>query len=475
MNDPLIYQWALVLLFGIGFFFVAPFSRSVSEFFTAKSGKGKAPGVFLLTSSLTISWIFAKSITNAADLGAEFGLVGGIGYGIYYLSFITAGVVLVQLRVKGGFTSIHHFLQSRFGRTAVTVFSLLIGIRLFNEVWSNSMVIGNYFGAVGTTGYYAAILAFTALTLAYSLKGGLRSSMLTDAIQMAFFGLLLALILGFILPRPEVSVKAYLGSGTWSWATGGNFALLALLQVFSYPFHDPVLTDRGFLSDPKTTLRSYLLAAVVGFTCIVLFSFTGIFATQHGLHGPAAVAVGQLLGIGAMLAMNLIMVTSAASTLDSALASFSKLTVIDLAGRKGPTDLDAHALPQGRSEVKVRRGRWMMVLLAVAGTLPVFAGPAILSATTISGTMVMGLAPVFLLWNVKAPRASFQLSVWFGVCVGLLSIFDLIPKALVLTDGKYADLLWANAWGMIGCFVLYILPIAIRRKSTHHRPDQLAA
>ncbi|MEZ4932144.1 MAG: hypothetical protein R2788_08510 [Saprospiraceae bacterium] len=42
---------------------------------------------------------------------------------------------------------------------------------MFNEVWSNTMVIGSYFGEQGSSGYYSSILVFTALTLLYTLKG----------------------------------------------------------------------------------------------------------------------------------------------------------------------------------------------------------------------------------------------------------------------------------------------------------------
>ncbi|MEM1319705.1 MAG: sodium:solute symporter [Bacteroidota bacterium] len=444
MQAPIVWQWALLILFGIGFFFLVPVARQKEEFFAALSEKGRRPGFWMLTSSLVISWIFAKSITNAANLGLQFGFVGGVAYAVYYLSFLVAGIVIYQLRVKGGFKSIHQFLQRRFGRAALVVFSLLIGIRLFNEVWSNTMVIGSYFGAMGSRSYYAAILVFTALTLAYVLKGGLRSSLLTDAIQMVLFGVLLFLLLRFILPQTQGGIPQLVNSGDWTMATGLNLLFAALLQVFSYPFHDPVMTDRGFISDAKTTLRSYVAATFIGFFCLVVFSFVGVFARFEGLEGQAAVAVSQLLGVGGMLVMNFIMVTSAASTLDSTFSSFAKLVVIDLEQKKRHT---------------VRRGRLMMILLAIAGTLPIFASPEILSATTVSGTMVMGLAPVFLLWKIKAPRLSFHLSVGFGLAVGILLALDQFPQGLVFTTGKYAALLWANVWGLLGCFLLFILPL----------------
>ena len=126
------------------------------------------------------------------------------------------------------------------------------------------MVIGSYFGEQGSSGYLLAVVVFTALTLAYSVKGGLRSSLLTDLIQMGLFGVLLFIVLGQLLPASDAGFSGFVASGEWSMEMGGNLLLVALLQSLSYPFHDPVLTDRGFIAPAKTTLFSYLLAAVVG-------------------------------------------------------------------------------------------------------------------------------------------------------------------------------------------------------------------
>ena len=131
--------------------------------------KKKAPNTLVLTGILIISWIFAKSITNAANLGLDFGIVGGVAYAGYYLSFAVAGLVIYKLRTIGGFTSIHQFLISRYGKSAMAIFSILIAFRLFNEVWSHTMVIRSYFGAMGGVPCYWAIIVFTILTLGYAL------------------------------------------------------------------------------------------------------------------------------------------------------------------------------------------------------------------------------------------------------------------------------------------------------------------
>ena len=460
-------QWLLLVASSLALFAVAPLARTAGEFFGGRRAD-RAPGVVALTSSLVISWLFAKSLTNAANLGLAFGLVGGVAYATYYLSFAVAGDVIYRMRTEGGFGSLHEFLLTRFGRGALVVFSLLIGLRLFNEVWSNTLVIGSYFGGVGEPGYYAAIIVFTLLTLAYSLKGGMSSSILTDIIQMGLFRVLLIVLLGVIFPETEGGVGAMATSGEWGWATGGNLILVAILQSFSYPFHDPVLTDRGFLSDPTTTRRAFFWAVPVGFVCIVLFSLVGVFAAARGLDGQAAVAVAKYFGGPVLLVVNLIMITSAASTLDSTFTSFAKLGVVDLgtlfkgAGSRVQGESKPPDPQRGRSKglaPSVRTGRWAMVLITVLGTIPVFLSPEILSATTVSGAMVMGLAPVFAYWKLPASPLSFYLSVGFGVVCGVAYAAGLFPAAWNLTEGKYATLLTVTLIEFVGCILLFAVGV----------------
>ncbi len=90
-------QWIILIAFGILFFFIAPGAKTIQQFFQAKSEKGKEPNVFLLTSSLVIAWIFAKSIANAANLGLAYGFIGGLAYACYYLSFLVAGIVIYKM------------------------------------------------------------------------------------------------------------------------------------------------------------------------------------------------------------------------------------------------------------------------------------------------------------------------------------------------------------------------------------------
>ncbi len=447
MTSEMAIQWAVLISALLIFFFLAPRARTIQDFFFGSKDSNHAPNTLVLTSGLVISWIFAKSITNAAGLGATFGLLGGIGYAGYYLSFLVAGFVLYKLRTKGKWTSIHHFLTGRYGRTATQVFSVLISIRLFNEIWSNTMVIGSFFGEGGSSGYYVAIFVFTGLTLAYVLKGGLKASLFTDVIQMFLFALFLFVILAAVLPSFSGKPLNTDFWGTWSFDSGLDFLVLAIVQSLSYPFHDPVLTDRAFITNPKTTRRSYIWAAILGMIFIVLFSLVGVSMRLSG-HENELMGFAKGMGIPLFMVINLIMITSATSTLDSSFSSFSKLLVVDIFKSR---------------KVTIKAGRLAMIALAVIGTIPVFFNAEILQATTISGTMVIGLAPVFILWNLEVPKISFFLSVGVGLLCGIAQTIHLIPKSWFWTSGKYADLLFINCIGTILSFIVFILPYLLLR------------
>lgn len=438
----LTWQWIILILFSIVMIGITPFVKDNMGFYKGTSKKAEQPGFIMLTFSMVISWIFAKSITNAANLGLSFGIVGGVAYASYYFSFLVAGIVIYKMRSKLKISSLHDFINKKFGRSAVKFFTIVVAIRLLNEVWSNTEVIGSYFGETGSTQYITSIIVFTILTLAYALKGGLRSSLITDLLQMALFAVLLIIVLYIIIPKGG-SVSNFISTGEWTLSTGVNLLIVALIQVFSYPFHDPVLTDRGFITDEKTTLKSYIASTIIGFAAILLFSFVGIYAQMLGLEGQAAVEVSKTLGIFTAVIMNFIMITSASSTIDSTFASVSKMVVVDIGNKERAT---------------VSKGRWIMAAAAVVGTVPLLFSPEILSATTISGTMVLGLAPIFIFWKLPAPKISFHLALWTGIIAGIILTFGLLPESLYISEGKYADLLSINIYAMALILILYLLP-----------------
>lgn len=447
--------WGFLLVYGVVMYVLSPKSRNANSFYKGADDQGNPVSQWSLTASIFISWIFAKSVTNAANLGATYGVTGGLAYASYWLSIPVAGYIIYLIRTQTGARSLQDFLTSRFGRFAGLAFAAAILIRLYNEVWSNTAVVGGYFGLPGEWEYYVAAMVFTAFTLAYSLKGGLRSSIFTDVIQTFVFVFFLGAVLFMIIPTNDTS--ALLSEGEFRLNAGVDLLLVALLQMFSYPFHDPVLTDRGFVNNEKTMLKSFVVAGLLGFVAVFVFSLVGVHARLNGIDvmGNAPVVVGQSLGLAALFFMSVVMMTSAGSTLDSTFTSLAKSLAVDLPRlvRRAKDRLPS-----------MRVGAVVMIIFSVIGNLPMFAGTDILKATTVSGTMVMGLAPVFLFYGfTRWSPWSFHLSFWTGLGLGVLLAVGLVPASWAIGDGNYATLLGVNAYGFLICSAGFFLPLAVRK------------
>jgi Na+/proline symporter len=454
--------WLVLLGYGLLVWAMTPRRVTAGQFFDGTSGRGQEPALWLLIASAAITWIFAKSISNAASLGAAYGPIGGLGYGIYYLSFAVVAVAIYLMRTKGGWRSLSEFLVTKYGGLCARLFLAAVAIRLFNEVWSNTKVASLYFGGEGSGGYWLAAVAFTLFTLWYSWRGGLRSSLLTDFVQMILAAVLLVAILAVVGPGLAQTGLPKVDAGTS--AAGTTFALLALVQVLSYGFHDPVLTDRAFITRPRAMVKGFILAGLVAGGFIVLFSAVGLYARAQGLSGDPSVAVPVFFGLPMLLLFNAIMLTSAGSTIDSTFASTAKLAARDWTNDYAPP-----------AERHAARGRRLMLAIALLGNLPLLAlslpagaGPAVIAATTISGTMVMGLAPIFLLaWVRPAGALSFHLAFWPGLVLGVLLTVEaaarvqIIPAAVDLGVGSYADDLGVNVYGLILCTAGYLLGAAV--------------
>lgn len=380
---------------------VAPRRVSADGFFAGVDGGGAAPGLGTLVLSQVTTWIFARSLMNAAILGYYFGIAGTLAYTVYYGSFLTGGYIVARLRSEGG-RSVQGWLGARFGPGATVCYNVVIALRLLSEVFANLLVIGLIAGAVLPAmpqASAAAILGFAGLALAYAALGGLRASLRTDVVQMAFFLGVLALALHALIFSPGFSLSAVLSApGTAGSGPGWVLMAVAALQVFSYPVHDPVMMDRGFLADPRTTRLSFLHAFWISALCILGF---GLFGVQAGLVGAAF--EGELLmtwrtmfGPEVFLLLISALLVSALSTLDSALTSAARLSVEEL-----------RLLPR-----TARGGRIAMIAFAIAGTVLTLAGSQTLfDAVAVSGTASMFLTPVLVVSLVLgrhlAPAAYF--------------------------------------------------------------------
>ncbi|HSK42158.1 MAG TPA: hypothetical protein VK943_20500 [Arenibaculum sp.] len=414
--------YVLLAAIALTSFVAARGGNDVSGFYRGVDVHGREPGVLMLTFSQVTTWIFARSLLTAAILAFHYGILGGIAYAAYYLCFFTGGVIIDRLRFRAGHGSVQSFLRQHYGRVGTTLYNVTIALRLLSEVFANVLVVGIIFGSAGTVPYAVAVVAISLATLAYSMKGGLFASLRTDVLQMGILLAALGVLLVVLTGTDAWSAAATLSSGTWQLGSGLDLLLVALLQAWSYPLHDPVMMDRGLIANRRTTRLSFLYAGMLGIACVLAFSLLGVHAGLNAHEGETMnAALERLLGAEAMMVFNVALIISAVSTLDSTLSSAAKLVVQDL----------------GWGSSTVRHGRAAMLAFMLGGLAFVFLGnDDIYAAVAISGTASMYLTPVVfftILGNRTAPVWSYAASfaIAFGGAIlyllessGIIAVFE---------------------------------------------------
>jgi Na+/proline symporter len=373
---------------------------------------------------------------NAAILGYFYGFPGTLAYAAYYLSFLTGGYIVGQLRADGT-TSVQSWLGVRFGRTGQGTYNVVIALRLLSEVFANLIVVGLIFDAVlphtmgaGT----AAIVIVAALGLAYSAWGGLSAALRTDVLQMALFLVVFGVAFLYLVFSPEFSLSAIVtAEGTSGQRQGWILLLVAFLQVFSYPAHDPVMMDRGFIADRKTTRASFFHAFWISTLCIVGFGFFGIHAAllEQTYEGELLTTWSTMFPAWVYAALLISLLVSALSTLDSALSSAARLCVVEL-------KLAPRTLAGGRAV--------MFGFMAAGGALTLWGNATLFDAVAVSGTASMFLTPVMIavfVFGATVPLWSYLVS-YSAAIIGAFAYFarDWPSFAAILPDAhKYDQLL----------------------------------
>ena len=188
-------EWHQIYWYSVVLILTAQMSNTVREFFVGEGpGLGDHIQYFLLNKpyaetkeevlardqvgfwtlmpSAFITWIFAKSINNAAVWGGMFGVVGGLAYAGWYTSFFSASLVGYYLRTRHGFRCLPIAVERCYGPAGLICLNIALLFRLWNEIWSNVAVVASFYSAeTRTTEWWLAAV------LSAAVRPGARAHM----------------------------------------------------------------------------------------------------------------------------------------------------------------------------------------------------------------------------------------------------------------------------------------------------------
>lgn len=354
--------------------------------------------------SIAASWIWAPALFVSVQKAYELGLPG-----IFWFTApnILALVVFawlaprVRAKIPGGYT-LPDWIRHRFGDKRLHT------IYMVPYIWYQIMAVTVQIFVGGLmlnflTGIPLNILMFLMLVvgLSYGAISGLRASIITDFIQMAFILVGIFVIIPWVISVAGLSaIEAGLGG------LANNRNILDPKVAFSFGIVTSIGLIAGSISDQQYWQRSFAIrrehlvpAFVVGgflFGIVpIALSVLGFLAANPamGIALPAGVGlpmigvatVVKLLPLPAALLFVVILLAGLESTLDSALCAASSLYAIDMAPltkaerellRKERLQLpltEADKESKGRLDaLAVKRSRLAMFGISIIGLITAF-------------------------------------------------------------------------------------------------------
>jgi SSS family transporter len=444
-----------------------------SAYFT---GDGKVPW-------WTVMLSIVATETSTLTVISTPGLVFGGGFTFlqlalgYVLGRIVAAYFLLPRYFDGKLVSAYQFLGKRFGPLLSVIASLAFvitrllaeGVRLFAGAIPIQVILSNYRIHVA---YWQIVIVLTALTLIYTLVGGLTSVIWVDAAQLAFYllGAMVSVSVlstkvpadwfhvaaangrfqvldfhGNPLTHPYVFVTAVIGGAFFSMASHGSDQLIV----------QRLLSCKGLTDARKALIGSGILV----FLQFSLFLLLGAMLWVH--FGPAAklkpddvyptFIVSELpVGVSGFLIAGILASTMGA--LGSALTALSSSVVVDLYREFGPKTIKL-----GRAWTLI----WAVAFAIFASLFSSTSSPVIQQGLAITGYTYGALLGAFVL-GLLVKRANQT-----DAIVAFLATIAILALVIGTTQLAFP---WYTPLGVAVTLLVGGLSLALRRVVSARSP-----
>ena len=275
-----------------------------------------------------------------------------IGYGV-------VAFVLLPLYYRHGLTSIYGYLQQRLGpHSYKTGAGIFIVSRTLGATARLYLVVGilqdSILQAFGVP-FWLTALVILVMILLYTVEGGVRTIVYTDTLQTAGMLLGLAVCIGFLLDKLDLSVMQSLMqmqerglstvfgtdplSKTWyvKQLLAGAFIAIAMTGMDQEMMQKSISVRRVADSQKNMVVLAFVLVAVVG-SFLFLGGLLQLFAASVGLQAGGdrlfpAVVLGYL-PVAVQVLFVIALISALFPSADGALTALTSSFCIDMLGMK---------------------------------------------------------------------------------------------------------------------------------------------
>lgn len=320
--------------------------RIEPRFRTSKVGyllSDRDVSTFQLSMSIAASWTYVFGLIM---LGAMAFTKGTAGVFWFVVAPVTCMLILAAIgfyllkKFPQGFT-LSEFVRERFKDKRITVgFYLVMLVGVINALVGNLTgfgLVAEYISG-DKSSYNAIVLVLAGTVLAYSLWGGLKSSVRTDTVQMALILLAVAVVGGALWSTVGspiavmASVDQIVKTSIFDPVIMTNMGLIYFMILLGSSINDNGLYQRMYAAngDSRKIRNAFIIGGAVFAIGLIGFGVMGAGAAALKLEiaNPKlanTMVAEHLLGSMGLLLVALAMLAAAASTMDTALNSIGSV------------------------------------------------------------------------------------------------------------------------------------------------------
>ena len=478
LDYGVIALYAIAML-GIGFF--VKDCKTKTDFFQG----GRSFGWLALLLSIMATQLSAISFISAPAF-VGFKADGGLKWLTFEfavpLAMIFVALVIVPPLYRSGVVSAYEFLEKRFGRSTRLLISGVFLVSRSAATGVSVYILAVIMEAMFQITFWQSIILVCVITVLYSLKGGMRAVIISDAVQMVILVLSIFVCLGY----------GFYNIGGWSNFTAAvdparmrimdfsklgfnkdEYGMLPMLlgglfMYMSYYGTDQTQVQRALAAkDLKTVRKTYVLNGIVRFLVTLAYCSMGLVIGTFMLSKPDLVAIvgnkpdmmlptfmRYCLPNGVMGFVLVGILSAAMSTYSSVFNSLSAVTIEDFLSYKRKLDPATY----------VRWSRllslfWMLVCVVVAFFVGDFANTVIEAINKIGSLFYGPILMLFLLAILSKKTTGL------GVNIGLLA--GVASNIYVWKCEPQIFWFWWNVIGatvtfMVVYIVRFLQPLALR-------------
>jgi len=338
MENIFSYSTGILILFLIGFVFIGKtWSQNINEFLFAN----RSLSVLSVGTAIGSHWIWAIALFVGPVISYNWGTIGLLWFIIpNALSLVLLGYITSKIRDRypDGFSLTEYIKQNfstrisalyQFEFVVVSTAAILLAFTAINRLWGftglNSVIDSNY-----------ASLIFGLITLGFTMKGGIRTSIFTGALQTTFW-LIFSVATGYYLFTSELPVATY-GKNNLQTIFDvkflTTFALAYMITILIGATSHGHLWQKSFSMPKENIMPSFTFGAII--FSIILFSFlslsTYMFANSFPVTSPdlaSLIAISQIFGAGIFVLFGIIFVSHSSTVIDSSMTYISSLITVE--------------------------------------------------------------------------------------------------------------------------------------------------